>query len=527
MSSALMTEEQARSYLTYSLAVPGLWSTMWLLTPGTMYWRHTFFCSTFGALSWVALVILGTAGYMDPKRAILLILEFGFGMVTVIYMIVDCPLASTDLPEQLLMIRILASVPVVQMMKQLARTTVYFATNDVGPSWSILADMAELSVYFVTGFRQCSSFGDVWFLLYSGMPAALSSVLMHHLVIRLTSLNRAYTRLMQTTFAAVISVDNQTDGAVLAGSFGLDRLLGCSIEGLRLHELVTAKKEQLNYLLSPSKDGCSHVFRRLLTTLVSKDGSWCQDVELRSMAATEQETLEEKGIVRLGVIVGGERVPFQSHDATQSTLLEQSLLDLGNVRLISRSNDSEGTSLTSAKKGRPQGSVCSASVRSRARSLASEGGMRRRVPAQAYAQSVSISDTETSSCTLARGFHRNPAEKNIKTCLSDWGFSNNYTVQCSQAMLEDLILSWNFEGTGCCTWHAALDRLASLVTDMGPWHACDDDWPGIASNVSWQCNSCMALVREQLDASSCWLCCAPSSIEREAEQELSDDALES
>merc|ERR1712107_675900 len=85
------------------------------------------------------------------------------------------------------------------------------------------------------------------------------------------------------------------------------------------------------------------------------------------------------------------------------------------------------------------------------------------------------------------------------------GPSDEYMKSCSLSTIEDILYSWNYPGSGCCLWHAHLQRLSQWLREMSQWHSCVDKWK--PAQVERQCGTCLALLHAERDAGpECWLC---------------------
>merc|ERR1711963_218583 len=81
--------------------------------------------------------------------------------------------------------------------------------------------------------------------------------------------------------------------------------------------------------------------------------------------------------------------------------------------------------------------------------------------------------------------------------------SDEYMIDCSEALLVDLVSFWNFHVYGCCKWHAALQRLRSIIDDrVQRTYDCTSQWS--PPDIEWQCQNCSALVKPGILA--CWVC---------------------
>lgn len=505
--SSIASEKTGRSALLYMLSLPILIVIMWLASPTNFHWYHTFWCNTFGIVAWFLIALCGTGGFIRPWAAILLTLETGFGLVPVVYLLLDFGRVGEACYQHMHQSRILASVPVVVMAKQLGRTVIDMHSS-ITPSvwWHLYVDVAEILIYISFGMWTARDMGEQWFLIYTASPVIVSSLLADHVVLRVHALLRANARLMQTAFAAAVLVDGEEDCKVVESTSDFDVLVDGEARGLHLTSLFSSEQKHFKKLLSPACDG-ERVIRRLKTTLISISKSFQQEVELRVLSATEHELQSERGIL-LGVALLGERLPFNEAQIsnTSSLLLEQYLDYVGQLRISGLVSSDPDQAIPEVAEVDCFDSVSLAGIRQR--------------KATCFARSRASSTTSSSISILEPRYRLTPesspnnsrqdATAPYRKPWKESGDDNTYLKECSLSILEDLINSWNYSSSQCCHWHASCNRLADLVDDLRSWHACNDRWP--AADPSWQCDACRALQRAD-NPSDCWLCFASRSDE--------------
>jgi hypothetical protein len=74
-----------------------------------------------------------------------------------------------------------------------------------------------------------------------------------------------------------------------------------------------------------------------------------------------------------------------------------------------------------------------------------------------------------------------------------------------KAFLEEILGCLNFNLSGCCLWHASLEKLATLINEMRDIRSCcgGNPWP---AEGSWQCQTCLAVIADLQDETQCWIC---------------------
>jgi len=242
--------------------------------------------------------------------------------------------------------------------------------------------------------------------------------------------------------------------------------MGC---GLKMGAIFTASAQHWEQLCSPSS-ASEPVIRRLKTDLVSLSKSFTQVVELRVMSPTDHEIQKERKLL-LGVSLMGERTPFLQEQPVHSLIIEQHLDEIGQLRVAGNQLQAGGIALEQEQ----------ADCFSEIGLTLSDKSLRRRRGSHKSHKSAS-----KASMAEQQGQHR-------CTFPPPWrkAFSHDYLKECSLSNLENLVCSWNHVHNGCCNWHAALDQLAELVTQMRRWHMCHERWP--TSTPLWQCSECSAL----------------------------------
>jgi len=510
MAATALSEQKWHTALVCMLSYPALVALMWSASPDNYHWQHTFWCTSVGCVAWVAIVICGVTNRIQPRHAVVLNLEVGFGIVPMLYLILDFHRVGPDCFEQVSKNQVLATVPVVIMAKQLARTVIDIATeSEPSTWWHFYIDISEMFFFMVFGVWNAGrDIGRLWLLIYSSTPVFVSGLWLDHMTLRMHTLLRANARLLQTAFAGVIRVGAlELGGSVFESSPGFDALIDGDAMGLKLENLFTADRIHLGQLCSPALVN-ERVVRRVRTSLISTSKAFQQDVELRVLSATQRELQHENGIL-LGVAIMGERVPFIEHDdSNTSLLLEQSLDEIG------QSPFGGGSS--------PANSVRDHSTENTDIPILSEvgrfdsvsfTGMRKRMNRKVN------SACSSSSCTST--IHPAPENPSQTFCKEQgsskqglvyghpWKESNNieYMKECSLSNLEDLITSWNYRSAYCCHWHDACDRLSALVVEVRRFHSCKDMWP--TATPTWQCGACSALQFEESE-DGCWLCLTPN-----------------
>lgn len=493
-SSAAQGDKDGIRVILCMLSFPILVVTMWCASPSNFHWYHTRYCILFGIGAWVGFSVCGLSGQMKPWHAVLLILEAGFGLVPVAYLLFDFGRVGEDCHERMHQSRVLASVPVVIMAKQLGRTVVDMqSVNTPSVWWHFYVDLSEILLYLCFGLWTTLNMGERWFLIYTTAPVIVSSLWADHIVLRLHALLRENARLMQAAFAAVVRVDGLKCGRVLETTSEFDLLVDGDATGCELSTLFRAGPNHFEQLFSPAPDG-ERVVRRLKTVLVSKSRSFQQDIELRVFSAAEHELQKERGLL-LGVAIMGERLPIsESLNSCSSTLMEQYLDEVGQLRIAG---------IKSADVAVPEMSEvdCFDSV-----SMPSTLKRRRR-----RARSVSSSSTSSGSSLPPIRAHTlktasSTAASTPHGCPWEATTNNPYLKEVSLSNLEDLLSSWNDMSSQCCHWHAACNHLSQLAEELKSWYSCNDAWP--TEIPSWQCDTCRAVIMEQ-GQEECWLCFAP------------------
>lgn len=456
---------------------------------------------------------------MCTWQAVVLVLEFGYGLVAVVYMLFDCTRLGTDVMGIRYSTRCLASVPGVLLGKQLGRTAVVLVADRNAPSvwWHFYVDTAEVILYLMIALRTTTGIGEVWLIIYTVIPAFFHSRFSDYVALRMRTLLRVNSRLMQTAFASVICVDSY---GIIETSSGFDALVDGQAEGLSLECVFAAEKNVLLRLCSAQSDS-ERVVRRLRTSLISLSKSFQQDVEVRVLSATEHELQSEKNL--LGVAIMGERRPFSELEKSNTSFfLEQCLDEVGHIRV--------GGGHQKANDSIPEDSVPAASADDSPEPEAEEKlpdsisahyprseSLIRRRKRQGPSGSASVLSSDPSS---APGDMIPKVPLNSEATVLDrrgllayghtWKETSQevYLKECSLSALEDLLASWNQRCTSCCHWHDAVRFLSELVTQMQSWHSCQEEWPN--SMPSWQCEACSALQFDD-ESDGCWLCLQSST----------------
>merc|ERR1712232_73543 len=98
--------------------------------------------------------------------------------------------------------------------------------------------------------------------------------------------------------------------------------------------------------------------------------------------------------------------------------------------------------------------------------------------------------------------------------MTPFAKSDQYLMDCSNALIADLLMAWNFEWSGCCARHSALRLLSKAILQMEVEHSCQIPWP--KDMPEWQCQTCQALHYTSGAEDACWICCAedPGSLPR-------------
>jgi len=484
--------------LAGGLLMPALMLLLAVCFPQATNWKQTFWCSLFGWMSWTCFSLAGLSGAMDAKWAIITIFEFAFGLVPMVYLLVDYPLAGpgeSDCREQTYRARLFTTIPTVILTKQLGRWTVHEMGVQASTStwWHNLVDLSEIAVFFCYGLFLSLDAGEVWFMVYSTIPIVWSFLVVDRMILRVQTLLRSNERLMQTVFTAVVRIDAR-NGKVLESSPAFDALVQNAVGTVQLETLFTASREQLRQLCS-SGGTSEQIVRRLRTTLVSKAGGYHQDVELRVLAASEQEACcDDIHILSLGVSVMGERVPAsEASKANTSLLLEQCFEEVGQVWAVGVTGNGRvpehGTTMDALQAEQfesevdPHDSVSQAGLRPRHGSKRWHSSCSHTISTSAASRSSTPPEGQASSQQPMRPYGDQWEKLDEKRAA--------YLRECCFAVLEDIISSWNYENQSCCCWHGALDRLSCMVEAMQLWHECDDGWPQMKAVA--QCSNCYAI----------------------------------
>jgi len=501
-----MAKPSAVAFLAALQGFPTFLFAAYFFHPDSLYWHNCYWSIAFGWCAFVFYGVGGLLGYIPPSRALLMTFELGFGGVVPVYLCFDYhrTVNAVSCKEQSYAAQTFASIPTILMSKHMGRSVSYLLDEKAAiRSWHFPVDMAEICMFLAMGLWRASDSGEIFFLIYNSSPAVCSSLYANHIVMRMRSLLRSNARLMQTTFSAVVRIDiGRHSGRVLESDAGFDVLIDGKAEGAPFYSLFAAEEEDFQRLCSIASDDGERIVRRLRTTLFSRTRSFQQDVELRVLAATEEEAQYEQGLL-LGVSVMGERLPVNetSHPGP-SLLLEQSLDEVGQLR-ISASEESSSDLHQISEIGAFD-SVSFTGVRPTRRRPQS---FSRYSSSSQLSPAPSIRSDSSNKLLRSEAALRGAGEVNRPAYDAPWlacceKRDHEYLKQCSASMVEDLITSWNYPEGGCCHWHMSLDRLSRLVREMKHWRICSDVWP--SGVPKWQCNQCSALQFE--DPGACWLC---------------------
>jgi len=427
---------------------------------------------------------------LDPWKCIALLLEIGFGIVPMVYMVFDFDRVGDNPQQHMYRVRVFSSIPIVLMAKQLGRCVVGLVVDPgsgSGQWWYHLLNLAQVLFYVLFGGWNAENSGDLWFLIYCSAPVALSWPLLEYMLSRMYTLLQANEQLMKAAFAAVVWIDSSDGCYVFESNPGFDIVVDGEAHGLKLETMFTATPQHFEQLCSPSSD-TDQVVRRLKTKLVSLSKAFRQDVELRVVAAPEHKAQMEHSRMLVGVALMGERAPFLQEHTTDSFIIEQYLDEIGQLRVAGKENMSGTVSELGATTSFPD-----------AGSVMVHGLRRRRGSQLAASKAMPKINTTVEGVECRCAFPRPWKE----------AFSRNYLKECSMSNIENLLSSWNHAHKKCCNWHAALDRLARLVTQMHGWHTCDVEWP--RCRPLWQCSACSAL-QFSAEEAFCWLCFAAKEL---------------
>jgi len=477
--------------LMFLLLVPAVAWIFWFMRPNDRYFEMTWYATWGGMTIWPCLTLYGMLAAEDGWGAVMMVIEFAFGTIVLIWLFTDWPRNADSMYAQ----QLYCNIPTLLMGKQIGRTAVLMVSETLPAPWHFWLDCLQILAFVILRYMYAQSLSDILFVTYSSAVVFLAGFFGDYMLKRLITLFRSHELLLQTAFTAVLRLN--TDGVVLEDCHDFDRLIDGQAKGLQLQALCTADKGHIAKLLSSSS---TPAIRRLRTNMIYGNNNFQQEVEFRVLASTDRDRLANDGLL-LGVSVMGERLPYMPQEVDYpSTLIEQNLDDHKQLYVVQEKVELGGVDeIACFDSVSVEGRRHRGLRRRQGSSVSSFSGQGRNDEPRHNMHDSGLSKSQVPICNEVDA---TIAEEHKLPFGEPWLPSNKYLDHCSLGILEDLMRSWNFPCSHCCNFHSAVQHLAGLMGTLR-LSACSSSWP--ACEPSQQCGNCRAMLFDT-DGDACWVC---------------------